>query len=104
MDLFDLNEVESAKTPPVYTDGTEKIAYSIPQEWIDESEARLVDAVTAAWRDMDQLDKELARIPVNPEDGHMYFKSVDVDDALKTIKAIIGDRKVNLNVSWDSWK
>lgn len=40
-------------------------------------------------------------IPVIPETGHMIFNNNRADDILKTLKVILGNTKVNVNISWN---
>lgn len=39
-------------------------------------------------------------IPVIPKNGSMYFENNRADDVFKTMKAILGDTKVTVNVDW----
>lgn len=40
-------------------------------------------------------------MPVIPKSGHMVFYSNHADDILKTMKAVFGNAKVEINISWN---
>ena len=49
-------------------------------------------------------DNKYHRLPVIPRNGSMAFNNNYADDALTTIRSILGNVKVNLTISWECVK